>query len=426
MAMERFQPADLTPRRNHPDATATTLPNSWPISYEDLLPYYAAAERLYRVKGTIDPLRTQETSGLFGPPPVALHPANQELNDFFLAKGLHPYRLPMACEYLPDCQDCQGYLCARACKNDSTRVCLEPAIRQYGARLLAQCDVVKLETAGDRVSGVICNWRGSQHTLRAKTVILAAGALQTPLILLNSISNTWPQGLANGSGLVGRNLMRHCIDLYAVYPKTRGQLGGNLKQLGFNDLYQPPEQHLGTVQSFGRLPPPAVMVEQLEQELREGRSPLAVRLFKPLKGLLRPILGGLFSRSIILATILEDMPCRDNRVMPSDRGLILNYRLHPYDRSRIQHFRQTMRGILKPYRHLLLKQAENNQRIAHACGTCRFGADPSESVLDPNNRAHALANLYVVDSSFFPSSGATNPSLTIAANALRVADHLCS
>jgi choline dehydrogenase-like flavoprotein len=426
MAMERFHPADLSPRRNHPDATATTLPNSWPIDYEDLLPYYTAAEQLYRVKGTIDPLRIQETSGLLGPPPTPLHPANQELYDFFLAKGLHPYRLPMACEYLPDCQDCQGYLCARACKNDSTRICLEPAVRQYGARLLDQCDIIKLEATGDRVSGVICNWRGSLHTLRAKTVILAAGALQTPRILLNSISDAWPQGLANDSGLVGRNLMRHCIDLYAIFPRARDQLGGNLKQLGFNDLYQPPDQHLGTVQSFGRLPPAAVMVEQLEQELREGPWPTAARLFKPLKGLLRPALGGLFSRSIILATILEDMPCRDNRVMPGDRGLILNYRLHPYDRSRIRHFRQTMRGILKPYRHLLLKQAENNQRIAHACGTCRFGTDPRESVLAPTNRAHALANLYVVDSSFFPSSGATNPSLTIAANALRVADHLSS
>jgi choline dehydrogenase-like flavoprotein len=83
-----------------------------------------------------------------------------------------------------------------------------------------------------------------------------------------------------------------------------------------------------------------------------------------------------------------------------------------------------MKDLLRPYRVTLVKQAENNKQLAHACGTCRFGTDPRDSVLDKNNRAHGLSNLYVVDSSFFPSSSGTNPALTIAANALRVADHL--
>lgn len=98
--------------------------------------------------------------------------------------------------------------------------------------------------------------------------------------------------------------------------------------------------------------------------------------------------------------------------------------MRPQDERRIDGFRQRMREVLKPYSFSIVKQADNNQRIAHVCGTCRFGNDPATSVLDADNRAHGLDNLYVVDASFFPSSGGTNPSLTIAANALRVADHL--
>jgi choline dehydrogenase-like flavoprotein len=142
-----------------------------------------------------------------------------------------------------------------------------------------------------------------------------------------------------------------------------------------------------------------------------------------------PVLDGLVHRRMILATTLEDFSYADNRVEPARADaqgarLAIEYRLRDADRARIAAFRTRMRDVLAGYRFKLIKQAENNQRIAHVCGTCRFGDDPAQSVLDRNNRAHGLANLYVVDSSFFPSSGGTNPSLTIAANALRVADHL--
>jgi choline dehydrogenase-like flavoprotein len=132
--------------------------------------------------------------------------------------------------------------------------------------------------------------------------------------------------------------------------------------------------------------------------------------------------------SITLATIMEDLPYLDNRVRPALDGTAgtvrITYRLHEQERARIARFRSLMRDALRTRRWRLIKQAENNQRIAHVCGTCRFGSDPKTSVLDPNNRCHELENLYVVDSSFFPSSGGTNPSLTIAANALRVAEQM--
>ncbi|MGA8146829.1 MAG: GMC family oxidoreductase [Gallionellaceae bacterium] len=431
MAMERFFPSDFQPRRNYPDARETTLPEEWPISYASLAPYYEAAEELYRVHGTADPLRESEGHNHIKVPPP-LTPLGSELFDFFERKGLHPYRLPMACEYVLGCECCQGYLCGKKCKNDASRICLEPAITNYGAQLLDECEVLRLDATRTEITGVVCAWQGGEFTLHGKEVILAAGALESPRILLRSTSERWPLGLANGSGLVGRNLMRHYIDLYLITPQSRGELDNRQKEFAFNDFYQVDGRKLGSVQSFGRLPPAAALAESMEDDIRRGTLPWMASLFKLAKPAIKPFLNRLVNRSMVLATTIEDIPYADNAVTPlpadsraSDGRLAINYRIHPRDKERIEVFRGLMKDILKPYRYIFVKQAENNERIAHACGTCRFGQDPRDSVLDMYNRAHGLSNLYIVDSSFFPSSGGTNPSLTIAANALRVAAQIC-
>ncbi len=429
MAMERFFPADFVPRKNYPDEEESALPETWPITYEQLLRYYIAAEQLFRVHGTGDPLRNNELfDHLLLPPSFSF--IAEELYDFLLnKKGLHPYRLPMACEFVPGCECCQSYLCNKDCKNDSARICLKPAISDFGASLLDGCEVLKLEATKSEVTGVVCFWRSRQVILRGKVIILAANALETPRILLNSLSSSWPRGLANESGLVGRNLMRHYIDLYAIKPETKKRISPNLKEIAFNDFYVCAGQKFGTVQSFGSLPPASVLTDGIEKELRRGSLSFVGPLFGFIKPFISFILSRFFSQRIILAGIMEDLPHRDNMVMLSDRTdnlgrkqLILKYRIREYDHYRIEAFRREISELLKPYPFKLIKQAENNERIAHACGTCRFGLDPKESVLDADNRAHGISNLYVVDSSFFPSSGGTNPALTIAANALRVAD----
>ncbi len=427
MALERFFPCDFLPRRNYPNAPETTLPEEWPITYETLAPYYKAAEQLYRVRGNGDPLRGEPPPAHFlRPPPLTA--GSRELFHFFGSKGLHPYRLPLACEYVPGCECCQGYLCAKNCKNDSARICLTPAVSQYGAQLLDECDVLKLEASRHEVTGLVCSWRGKLLKLRAQTVILAAGALETPAILLRSCSALWPEGLANDSGMVGRNLMRHHIDLYLATPKGLKPLDNHQKELAFNDFYYVDGNKLGSVQSFGGLPPAQLLTASIEQDISNGRVPWAAPLFKLIKPLVKPTLNRLSNRSVVLATIMEDLPYENNFVelggTSSDTGhpsLTMTYRIRPHELIRIAKFRALMRKALQPYGVKLIKQAENNQRIAHVCGTCRFGHDPRTSILDANNRAHGLSNLYVVDSSFFPSSGGTNPSLTIAANALRIA-----
>lgn len=419
MVLERFFPQDFSPRGLYPDAPEADLPESWPFSYADLAPYYDQAEGLYRVRGQRDPLRPEALPPL--PPPPALQANQEALRAYLAARGLHPYQLPLACERVPACQQCQGYLCPHDCKNDSARICLAPALSQHGARMLDECEVVGLGVRGPRVQTVRCEHRGRRIELTAGTVILAAGALQTPAILLRSRQEDWPDGLANRSGLVGRNLMRHYVDLYLVDPGVAGS--NEDKALGLNDFYQGSGGKLGTLQSFGALPPAAMLVESLQEDLRQSALPLLASLVTPVKPLIRMVLGRLTQRAIV-ASVLEDLPYRDNRVMPTGQGIAIHYRLSPHERARIRRMRTVMKGVLAGLSPLLIKQAENNQRLAHVCGTCRAGSHPDHSVLDPDCRAHGLDNLYVVDASFFPSSAGTNPALTIAANALRVAGHI--
>ena len=424
MVLERFFAEDFAPRRLYPDAPDADLPEAWPFAYADLAPHYDAAERLYGVRGDRDPTRDEALPAL---PAAAPLPANQQsLLRHFQARGLHPYRLPLASEALADCQHCQSYLCPRDCKNDSARVCVRPALREHGAAMLDECAVTGLRVQGRRVGEVICRRHGRELTLRAGQVILAAGALYTPAILLRSRQDGWPEGLANRSGLVGRNLMRHYVDLYLV---DAGVAGDNRdKALGVNDFYlrgggkpgDKPSGKLGTLQSFGALPPAAMLVENLEDDLRQSALPWLGALIRPVKPVIRGVLAHL-TRRLILATLLEDLPYRDNRVFVDGEVVALAYRLGPHERVRIRAMRAEMKRALRGLSPLLIKQAENNQRLAHVCGTCRAGADPAASVVDADCRAHDLDNLYVADASFFPSSGGTNPALTIAANALRMA-----
>lgn len=429
MVLERFFPEDFTPRQNYPQSGESSLPDSWPISYEDLVPYYEAAEKLYRVRGGTDPCRSEERETALLPPPP-LSETSREFFDFFTSRGLHPYQLPSACEDVPDCRGCQGFLCEKSCKNDSVRICLEPALAQYGARLLEECEVLRLEADRDRVTGVLCRWRGHELTLRADTIVLAAGALESPRLLLDSVSPDWPAGLANDSGLVGRNLMRHYTDLYAVFPKRQRRPDSSRKQVAWNDHYFTGKEKLGTFQSFGALPPVVSLISDIEKDLQDAGARLRLALFRLARPIVRGFLEWLSIRCVILASLMEDLPYPDNRVAqpePSSPGgprLSIEYRISEHDRRRIRIFRSRIREILKPYRFFRFPQAENNKRLAHVCGTCRFGTDPRSSVLAPDNRAHGINNLYIVDSSFFPSSGGTNPALTIAANALRVADRL--
>lgn len=421
MVCERFFVDDFTPRQNFSNPGDSTVPDAWPITYDQLAPWYAEAEKLLRVRGEADPLRPEAADvGLPAAPPFS--DDNKPIVDYLSGLGLHPYHLPMACDYADGCATCQTYLCPQPCKNDASRVCVLPAVSEHGAGLLTQCRVVGLDADRTQVRRVICDHPSGRVELTANVVVLAAGALATPVLLLNSRSGDWPQGLANGSDMVGRNLMRHLLDPIEIWPQPDSAITDANKEIGLNDFYFFEGQKYGTVQSFGAVPPMEWLVN------RPDARGKALRLMRPA---VRQIYERFFTGGLILATMMEDLPYLDNRVLPSQRPgsdgrqrMRIRYRLHANDSARHADFQRLFLEMLKPFRKRRLGSGKDNSNMGHVCGTCRFGTDPTTSVLDPQNRAHEVTNLYVVDTSFFPSSAGLNPSLTVAANALRVAAHV--
>ncbi|MEY8016640.1 GMC oxidoreductase [Mycobacterium servetii] len=421
MVCERFFTQDFTPRQNFKDPGDSTVPETWPITYDQLAPWYTQAEKLLGVRGAPDPLRPEAAHvNLPAAPPFS--PDNQPLVNYLTGRGLHPYHLPMACDYTDGCATCQTYLCDRSCKNDAGRNGVLPALTEHGAHLIDECRVLRLEADHTHVRQVIAQHHDDMLALKAKVVVLAAGALATPLLLLNSRSGQWPRGLANGSDYVGRNLMRHLLDTIEVWPHPGHKTTAANKEIGLNDFYFWEGQKHGTVQSFGAIPPMQWLTNRPDWR---GK---ALRAMSPA---VRQIYTRFFTGGLVLAAMTEDLPYLENRVLPSDRPgldgrqrLRIRYRLHPSEIERRATFLRELKAVLQPFRHMSVGSGENNGNLGHVCGTCRFGTDPKTSVLDPQNRAHEVDNLYVVDTSFFPSSTGLNPSLTVAANALRVAEHV--
>jgi choline dehydrogenase-like flavoprotein len=421
MVCERFFADDFTPRKNFPTPGDSTVPEAWPVTYDEMAPWYAEAEKLLRVRGQPDPLRPEAAeNNLPAAPPFSRD--NQPLVDYLTGRGLHPYHLPMACNYTRDCTTCQTYLCDRLCKNDAALNCVLPAVTEHGAQLLTDCRVLRLDADRTRVREVICQHRSGVLSLKAKAVVLAAGALATPVLLLNSRSGDWPRGLANGSDLVGRNLMRHLLEPIEIWPRSDSRITAANKEIGLNDFYFFQGQKYGTVQSFGAIPP----MEWLAN--RPGSRGKALRLMNPV---VRRIYERFLTGGLVLAAMMEDLPYLENRVLLSDRPsadgrqrLRIQYRLRASEIERRAVFLRLLRDVLQPFRKITLGSGRDNTNLGHVCGTCRFGTDPRSSVLNSQNRAHEVDNLYVVDTSFFPSSAGLNPSLTVAANALRVAAHM--
>ncbi len=420
--LERFAPADFQPRANHPGVRNSSLPEHWPISYEQLVPYYRRAEALHRVCGTPDPLNPDPEAPLREPPPLSER--DRVLRDSMVDLGLHPYRSHVGFHHVPECHECFD-ICGKDCKGDAGGRSLVPALTRHGAGILPRCEVQELIAGRSRVEAVRATWNGTELRLRARNVVLGAGAFMTPVLLLNSRSPEWPEGLANRSGLVGRNLMLHTSDFVTIDLPDLHSTAGPRKSLTFNDFYFDQGRKLGTVQSVGLPMVPGIILQYLryvaEKDPQWWRRPVD-RLLPPVARLA----CHLFRRAAVFATVVEDLPYRENRVIPdpaSSNGMRYEYAYPRELLERNRHFRKRLARRLAPrHRVQVVTGGTNNINYGHVCGTCRFGEDPHTSVLDPTNRAHGVDNLYVVDASFFPSSGGINPSLTIAANALRVAE----
>ncbi|WP_030154211.1 GMC oxidoreductase [Streptomyces sp. NRRL S-244] len=431
-ALFRLRPEDFGELRHHDG-----LSPAWPIRYEDLEPYYTEAEHLYKVHGRHgeDPWEGPY-SAQYAYPPVEHEPRIQQLSDDLEKQGLHPFHLPIGVDLSQDengratsssvcirCDRVDGFPCLVRAKSDAQVICVEPALRHPNVEMITNARVVRLETdpTGRSVSTVVTRSEdGVETPYSADIVVVACGAVNSAVLLLASANDRHPGGLANSSGVVGRHYMRHNnLALMAISKEPNGTKFQ--KTLALHDWYLGADDWdypLGGIQMLGKS----------DADQIHGQAPRwagAVTPDMPFEVMAH--------HAVDFWLCGEDLPLPDNRVTVDGDGtirLVLDEKNNIEGLKRLRHKLQGMLGRLGMHEHHLLSRSIYLHKgmpigaTAHQAGTVRFGDDPATSALDVNCKAHDLDNLYVVDTSFFPSIGAVNPSLTAIANALRVGDHL--
>jgi choline dehydrogenase-like flavoprotein len=388
---------------------------AWPISYDTLAPYYAEAERVFGVHGMAgddptDPPRTEP----FPEGAIVHEAAIQELGARLSDQGLHPYHLPMGVDAGEGggcvlCGTCDGFPCKLRAKHDAETAALRRALERPEVTLQVRTHAIRLrtDTSGRRVVEVVVATDGGTDTIRAGTFVVAGGAVNSAALLLRSADERHLRGLANSSDQVGRNYMAHIDTVMMSIDPRRPNPTTFQKTLGVNDFYAGDERFpypMGNLQLLGKVLPGMITNET---RYLPGRT-----------------VRWMTEHSVDWWIMSEDLPMPENRVRVtrddrihvawSPRGL----RAH---RELVSRAKTMMRRA--GYRLNIAKRM-GIAAVAHQCGTVRFGTDPATSVLDPFCRSHDVENLFVVDASFFPSSAAMNPALTIAAQALRVGAHI--
>jgi choline dehydrogenase-like flavoprotein len=399
---------------------------AWPISYDDLEPYYLEAENLYHVHGQRGEDPTEpNASGPYPHPAVSHEPRIQKLNDDLEKLGHEPFHLPLGImldEKRPNesacirCATCDGHPCLVKAKSDAQVICIDPALRHPNVTLLTEAFVSRLETSasGREVTRVHVDHLGEHEIYSADAVVVSAGAINSAALLLRSANDRHPNGLANGSDVVGRHYMGH-INSVLLALSTTPNPSVFQKTLALNDFYFASKDWdfpMGHISFVGKM----------DADTLSAGAPSIV------PGMTLDLMA---KHSLDFWLTSEDLPDPENRVTLDGGGdIVLSYQPNNVEgHKRLTAKLKSMLKAIDCEEHLLPAYAFVGQRIplagvAHQNGTIRFGRDPKTSALDANCRAHEVDNLYVVDASFFPSSGAVNPALTIMANALRVGDHL--
>jgi choline dehydrogenase-like flavoprotein len=424
-ALYRLRKEDFGELRHHDGISP-----AWPISYDELEPYYARAERMYHVHGLRgrDPTEPP-ASGPYPCPPVSNEPRIQQLSDNLTAAGYHPFPAPcavmldeqnMAYSTCIRCQTCDGFPCLVHAKSDAETVAVRPALEFPNVTLLRNAKALKLQTnaSGTAVTEVVADVVGQREVFRGDIVVVSCGAANSAKLLLMSANDKHPRGLANGSDQVGRNYMFHNSQaVLAVSLEPNPTIFQ--KTIALNDFYfgmDGFEYPMGNIQMIGKSLGP----------MYRGEKPIETALLP------MGLLDNLARHAVDFWLTTEDLPDPENRVTVNQAGdLTLSYTPNnQVARQKLYDKLKSMLGQLGMHpHHLIPRDIYMKTEIplagcAHQVGTCRFGADPKTSVLDVNCKAHELDNLYVVDTSFFVSIGAVNPSLTAIANSMRVSEHL--
>ena len=408
----------------------------WPIKLADLAPYYAEAETLWRVHGArgVDPTEVGDEPA-YAYPPVTHDPGIARLQTHFQDQGWRPFHLPLGVNLDEGhpvtsacirCKTCGGYPCLLKAKSDARSLAVEPLLSLPNVTLLTGRKVMKLETdvAGRTVTEVVCETAQGEERWTGDLVVLAAGAVNTACILLASNNPAHPNGLANGSDQVGRNYAFHTLT--AMVSLTAGPLDSTFpKTLAVNDFYWK-DPRGGFDFPMGHIQ----LLEYMSGKTLEGQ----VSDWLPPALVPDIFTNAVAERLLSFLVISEDLPMPENRVrLGADGRINLDYTHNNLDGHErlVKTLHAALDGFVDHAHPFSQHRLELDSLLplygtAHQVGTTRFGTDPKTSVLDVNCKAHEVDNLYVVDSSFFVSSGAVNPTLTIVANAMRVGDHLKS
>ncbi len=392
---------------------------AWPIDYDTLAPYYDRAERLYHVHGRVGDDPTEPPRGAYPHAPVEHAPGMAALVDALRAQGLHPSPLPLGLRSPGQaggcvlCNTCNSFPCRVDAKSDADVCCVRPAVASENVVLWTNAKAVRLETdaRGTRVVAVHVERGGQGIRVAAPLVIVSCGAVNSAALLLRSATDRHPQGLANSSGFVGRRYMAHMATMMQGFHPFRRNETVFQKTVAINDYYLPGPGRpypLGQIQSQGRTH--GVMAQVVGQTMVPGIPLWAYEAW--------------VARGVDWLVMSEDLPRDDNRVTVTADGRIrLTYRPNNTD-AHDQLVAETRRLLRRLGFWKVMAFSHKQRNTTHQCGTLVFGTDPRTSVLDPFCRTHDVENLFVVDASFFPSSAAVNPALTIVAQALRVADHI--
>ena len=424
-ALYRLRPQDFG-ELHHVDGVSP----AWPLTYDDLEPWYTKAEWLYQVHGNVGEDPTEGPHSKPYPWPAVSHePRIQQLSDELTAGGYRPFHAP--CGVLLDeaesarstcirCTWCDGYPCLVHAKADAETIAVRPLLDMPNVTLLVRAEVTKLETdeAGRTVTGVVVDRDGASERYTADIVVVSAGASNSAKLLLRSANDRHPNGLANGSDQVGRNYMFHNCKAIVALAKERNDTVFQ-KTIGINDFYFGAPGYdfpAGNIQ----------MVGKSNAEAMKGEEPMLTKLAPHWS------LADVAHHAVDFWLTTEDLPKPENRItLNGSDDIQLAYKATNDDEAdRLYHeLKKLLNHIGMADHHVLRKNFYMHMDIsvagvAHQAGTCRFGTDPAASVLDANCKAHELDNLYVVDTSFFPSIGAVNPALTAMANAIRVGEHL--
>ncbi|MCI5053072.1 MAG: GMC family oxidoreductase [Simkaniaceae bacterium] len=399
---------------------------AWPITYEELEPYYTKAEEMYQVHGSrgIDPTEPPSSSD-YPFPPVSQEPRIQQIYDDLEKAGYHPFPAPcgimlneahMEKSKCIRCNTCDGFPCLVQAKADAEMAGVRPALESPNVTLVTNANVQHLRTnpEGTAVTEVVTD----TETYKGDIVVVSCGAANSAKLLLRSANDKHPNGLANGSDQVGRNYMFHNSQAVLALSMEPNPTVFQ-KTLSINDFYfgmEGFEFPMGNIQMLGKS----------QGRMFKGEKPVETAL-TPLK-----LLDNIAHHAVDFWLSTEDLPDPNNRITVDQKGDIkLSYtpnnqvpkkELYKKLKSMLSHMGMHPDHLIPT--HAYLKTDIPIEGCAHQSGTVRFGTDPQTSVLDTNCRAHELDNLYVVDTSFFPSIGAVNPSLTAMANAIRVGDHL--